>query len=140
MDDTTWTSPDAYTKPTEAPPNPTPAHERLKITADEYLRLMAVREALSDGKLQHTRAKYFRPKAGFSMDHWDDDGKFCGTCACIGGWMGLKEHDESDALIPLFYPALPRPIWKEITPAQAVRAIDNFIATGEPDWLRVVPG
>jgi hypothetical protein len=88
----------------------------------------------------------------------------CGTVGCIGGNMGLimgkdiigaqqyvgRCRDASDtssdmigiavkspALHTLFYP----PNWvnyRTITPAQAIKAIDNWLKTGRPNWSKVL--
>ncbi len=59
----------------------------------------------------------------------------CGTCACIGGWMGvfmgLSEPDidafvRSPEFTSLFFPDLPD--FDAITPSLAVEAIDNLLA------------
>lgn len=115
---------------------------QLGITEEELKALKMVRHSLNCGILSEER---FDMRVIFSRS------SECGTVGCIGGWMAVcmgRAHpdlfigrDCSDSLGPLFYP------WKknregfeihDATPAQAVRAIDNFLATGEPDWERVM--
>lgn len=80
----------------------------------------------------------------------------CGTAHCIGGWMyvflkpsEVGYHDiwsyvqqggctRSQKLKSLFYPQTLNRKWGNITPAQAVRAIDNFLKDGFPRWRKVV--
>jgi hypothetical protein len=70
------------------------------------------------------------------------------------GVFRLDPHEESvvDSYVntsrsrtlgPLFYPALPddhplRTEWERITPAHGVQAIDNFLNTGDPNWIGVL--
>ena len=74
--------------------------------------------------------------------------KGCGTVACIGGWTALRAGMSRRAgdkfvkladggLRELFYPLVPgsnNKVDQNVTNEQAVRAIDNFVATGKPDW------
>lgn len=78
----------------------------------------------------------------------------CGSVACIGGTMGqimgmsadeassyVYQRDPEDSKEPiahLFYPPQKYDFGK-ITPAQAIKAIDNFLATGKPNWDKVLP-
>ena len=116
-----------------------PPHEKIGITKREYDLLIKVRGLLDTAKLKHSKARIFAPAHGFNMDEWVLNGRFCGTVCCIGGWMGLDEDEGfSKPLDNLFWPDLPRSVWRDITPAQAVVAIDNFIATGDPNWHSAV--
>jgi hypothetical protein len=98
----------------------------------------------------------------FSMNYSSGEYR-CGTVACIGGWMKIlqmfpgpglrpdylldeKEQMEVDkyvdagrslALADLFYPDEISPEvdgWDLITPAQAAKAIGNFLEHGKPMW------
>lgn len=81
----------------------------------------------------------------------------CGTVACIAGWMSIVNHqvridkltELSHPLNNLFFPNelsdygddgcfLIESSWGHITVPQAVRAIDNVLNTGEPNWREVV--
>ena len=75
----------------------------------------------------------------------------CGTIACIGGTMGQimypgdlnKAHryvmgiEEGEPIHRLFFPDY-RINYEKITRAEAVKAIDNFIAKGDPKWMSIV--
>jgi hypothetical protein len=125
----------------------------LKIKEPEYRALVTVRELLATGRMKHLDI----PDAGgyllddnyvggnvkeigaFNMKLWN-----CGTAQCIGGacelLMGkhVEEHVFSVSLYPLFYPWQVRD-WNDITADKAVRAIDNFLMTGEPKWDEIMP-
>ena len=87
----------------------------------------------------------------FNMSDWRTKVTFaggpCGSVACIGGsceWL-LKERlsdADEDRAMELFYPheVGSSSNWSEITPAQAARAIGNFLTTGEPKWREAVAG
>lgn len=76
----------------------------------------------------------------------------CGTACCIGGAMALiLGHDPDDyvsnaegALGDLFFGgARPDPEFlhrdlRAITVEQALMAVDNFLASGDPNWERVL--
>lgn len=80
----------------------------------------------------------------------------CGTVACIGGWVAILggytiperiNHYVSHASVisALYYPLrnlpsgslLRKRAWAA-TPAQAARAVRNFLTTGRPAWESVV--
>lgn len=83
----------------------------------------------------------------------------CGTVACIGGYMGAMMFDRvaaaeryvyqndpdnnigEEKLGHLFYPLSGHRrdcAYEDITAAQAVQAIDNFLSTGKPNWEKVL--
>lgn len=61
----------------------------------------------------------------------------------VGSYAGDNEHREANGrdgrsqLGRLFYPKETL-AWDPITPAQAVRAIDNYLETGQPRWEEIV--
>ena len=74
-------------------------------------------------------------------------------CGTVGGWCGLamgmtkeeassfvkqQDFDETN-LRPLFYPNLDQNRWNLITTEDAVKAIDNFLETGDPRWQNICP-
>lgn len=129
-----------------------------KLTKKERAALVVVRDMLDSGLIEHKRdvstfndcfsEQVYRAKRFFNMSLAVGDSG-CGTVACIGGWtaatMGL-EPDEAAAFVmrysergkfsELFYPP-PAIDYEKITPAQAVKAIDNFLRTGKPRWSSV---
>lgn len=133
-------------------------HERRHITFAEYGALLGTRAMLAlnaltttdNGCLVAGEHKFNMRRALLVKD--------CGTVGCIGGHMALimgktdnnaphfcgpdltateyVETGRSDSLLALFYP--PREYnYKKITPAQAVKAIDNWLRTGEPMWHKL---
>ena len=137
--------------------------DRLGITPGEDAALAEIRELFAKGTFHHDKEIEAGKPDGFNMNVPDYEGE-CGTTCCIGGWMyramerdratharsagAYVNHDRSRALVPLFFPfALPNfremldehgcdydfPL-EEITPAMALSAIDNFRATGTPNW------
>lgn len=104
----------------------------LGLTEAELAALIEVRNDLATGRIK-------APNFCMSSACYREG---CGTVACIGGWMGLKlgmderkarDFVDNPRLEKLFYP-YGIMSWGQITPSQAVRAIDNFLATGDPNW------
>lgn len=127
---------------------------RLKITQDELAALIETRNDLATGKLQHVAPEHFNIKDSdrnrkFNM-RVGYDIKGCGTVCCIGGDMSARlnipyfgrssyvSSHSSPALRPLFYPKVDNSLWGDITPEQAVKAIDNFLKDGNPRWGYVI--
>lgn len=135
--------------------------ERLNITERELKALMDTRNDLATEKLKYIsndefyddRTLKFRGRR-FNMGVAAQR-KDCGTACCIGGSMALRmrmsvrdaDSYVGDYSVPswaspkglqaLFFP--PQHIdYDRITPAQAVKAIDNFIETGDPKWNAVL--
>jgi len=133
----------------------------LGITEQEYDLLPVIRDKLLDGSLVHSsKAKDSNKYDVFNMSITSKRYS-CGTVGCIGGWLWILmnaesiEKDEKDGhfhltdeqmglvddyvesnggnMKELFYP--PGVFsYKAITPAQAAKAIDNYLETGDPDW------
>jgi hypothetical protein len=117
--------------------------KQLGITPAERKALIAERNLLASGKVPHNPS----PIAGasssvrriFNMAHVELRAK-CGTVCCIGGGMALRmkafkeetdyytKRARSKALALLFFPSICD--WWEITPEQAVKAIDRFGTKG----------
>lgn len=95
-------------------------------------------------------------KVNFNMQVGARNYKECGSVHCIGGGMGIKmgltlieaDHyvrymDKDVPLFPLLYPGSNEEggddqyDYNKITPKQAIQAIDNFIATGKPNWASI---
>ena len=126
------------------------------MTEEERLALINVRDKLANGTY------VYAPNAlegivpaplSFNMGKifYKND---CGSVACIGGWMAgallnratpaaaareyVENGGETGDLYELFYPeGLEN--WDEILPADAVKAIDNMLAHGDPRWAQVRP-
>lgn len=123
----------------------------LGITAAEREALLWVRRALASGEIPGHR---FDMKMILGLE------RGCAT-GCIGGWMWLRHyrtrHPVRAAIAQLFLkrvvegeaahyvryrePPLrdlffPDPGPAAIDPAEAVRAIDNFLLSGDPAWVR----
>ena len=105
------------------------------MTNEEHAALIKVRYLLDSGELD----------GQFSMAYAQaiDD---CKTVRCIGGWMAhymaipnvTGYVNFQNELHDLFYPDDVSVDWDDITPAQAVLAIDNFLDTGEPEWSTIL--
>lgn len=141
--------------------------DELKITWMERMALLYLIPILRNEQVQLDMG-YAVGKATPNGDHehiqpddLEDDRHTCHTCGCIGGWMHLlmtnglilpetlKGEDVVTAqeyvsdvfknpvhpLRELFYDRT----GDDVTPAQAVRAIENFLATGNPNWPSICP-
>jgi hypothetical protein len=135
-----------------------PLHERRKITFAEYGALLGTRAMLVMKALTHTKKRDVKPhKHQFNMAvqcKLDE----CGSVGCIGGTMALimgkSEIDAkyyvgtcnhigtaSKSFQELFFPPPIRDLrvnWEDITPAQSVVAIDNWLKTGKPNWKKAI--
>jgi hypothetical protein len=137
------------------------AHERLRISREEFDALMWVREELASGRLRHVYpdGRYGEHGVGaFNMAEWSDADSDCGTVCCVGGWMSKKMQlsnwqevklSSNKVLAPLFFPnyleapqyvemLAAKKVWLDITPTQAVQAIDNFVENGDPRWAEIL--
>lgn len=124
---------------------------KLGLTKKELEALLAVRDGLASGAYKHVRnfsdTKSKKPMFNMTQACVSDS---CGTIGCIGGWMarqmGLNEIEAHDYVYEtpgktydLFFPKGLNGDWDKITPKQAVKAIDNFLETGDPKWPQVAP-
>lgn len=119
-------------------------HEQIGISEAEYDALRTVRNMLCSGEIVHSPkgAKH----AGFNMLFYDDH-RSCGTAHCIGGFaiplapaLKISRH-EHRGVHDLFNPQEVND-WENISCAQAVRALDNFlfITPGNPNWTAAIKG
>lgn len=131
-------------------------HSKLKLSFAEFGALLGTRTLLANNAVvdakgsQRTDEKTHK----FNMEVACKVSG-CGSVACIGGTMAQimgMEPDEAvsyvhlrdpheNGQIPisrLFFPPQEYDFGK-ITPAHAVKAIDNFLATGKPLWNKVLP-
>lgn len=126
---------------------------RMFMNEEELRALSWVRDGLASGKLKHVSDTEQLSDSGtyyaFNMgaSHAKEG---CKTVACIGGWMairlGLEDSEIHDFVYNEF--ALESPVYRlffpigcrmgEITPAQAVEAIDNFLEHGAARWELIV--
>lgn len=120
-------------------------HEKRGITFQEMGALLGVREMLARGLLKDPGALHEDGAHDFNMNIPCRLDGHCGTVACIGGTMALLMGQLSPSryvaggglngkLGRLFYPDTALVQWQSITPAQAVRAIDNWLDNGNPRW------
>lgn len=131
-------------------------HEKRGVTFQELGALLAVREMLKQGLLEHSLERQqldkIKNKHVFSMGNSGECNTSCGSIGCIGGYMSMIMHPDitgnlyvrnyrSHSLNLLFFP--PNEVagwdWEKITPKQAIKAIDNWLATGKPQWEKVIP-
>jgi hypothetical protein len=127
-------------------------HEKLGITVQEYLALLGVRTALKVGTLtfhpeiEHHQTERVGSEHVFNMACPLQTNSYCGSIGCIGGWMALTMgrdpnhyvQDTPGPLGPLFYP--PDMIdYPKITPAQAITAIDKWLAGKKPWTAKGLP-
>lgn len=137
--------------------------DELGLTTKQYRALVWTRNQLATEAISHKeRARNGFNMAAVCMARYDASGHSCGTIACIGGWMALRlcgirptngvyltngrEHEISAmmdllgarvrVLHNLFYPHDINYYgnYVNVTNAQAVTAIDNYLLTGKVDW------
>lgn len=132
---------------------------QLGISQTEYEALVKVRDGLAAGLLVHKVLDYPNEQiyvrhcptedviGYFNMNY---EGQGCGTVACIGGWMaasmGIDQQDyvqsTGGSLRGLFYPPMMDDLehadYEDITAEMAVKAIDNYLRTGNPFWREVL--
>lgn len=106
-----------------------------------------------DGSVKDTKEgeNYFAIGTTAQSKYFDHDGfqrkeYNCGTIACIGGWAYLIAHGftatyEADDYVismnmdyPLYGLFYPSGDWGLINTKMAIKAIDNFLTTGDPKW------
>lgn len=123
--------------------------QQLGIEQWEYDKLLQVRDLLeSESFFKHSDYGDLPDGPCFNMGT-SCVSENCGTVACIGGWMavlsGMRDEtkiadyvDRHSALATLFYPDISVFDYDNITPLQAVLAIDNMLMYGKPFWHTVV--
>jgi hypothetical protein len=138
----------------------------LHITPAEHKAILEIRGLFASNTFHHDPDLDLEVPDGFNMNIIEDSSE-CGTTCCIAGWMfKAMERDRtapyarvadyvrtycSKVLSPLFHPftdingkwlddnwgqAYDFP-YELIPPKYALAAIDNFLATGDPDWALV---
>jgi len=135
--------------------------KELGLQDEHYCALVKALDALQKGTIRHVRNPRCIHGDGsglkvdrFNMSYWRTEAN-CGTVGCIGGtaevvgglemWsLGNAASDmgDSSGLYNLFYPhELDTPDdddWDKITPKHAVKALKNYLTSGEPRWLEVM--
>jgi hypothetical protein len=124
----------------------------LQIMPAEHKAILEIQDLFANGVFHHDAEAEADNPNGFNMDYPECSTE-CGTTCCIGGWMWAAMHrdkstnsptaghyvktDRSAALKPLFFPPLDDiddMAYADITPGAALKAIDSFLATGNPEW------
>jgi hypothetical protein len=130
----------------ETPPVTRLSAAELGVTPDDYAALLETREILS---------RPLPDGLGFDMTMFLNSEHPCGTACCIGGYMRLTtvkdgveraargevqyfsqigaDIDDHEPFERLFYPDVDNRPWREMTPAIAVQAIDNFLSGNTKD-------
>lgn len=121
--------------------------EQLGISTDGYEALVKVLAKMEAGEIKHidTEKPVFDTFTGmrFNMNYVHMiNYKGCGTVCCILGWAKHLSRngvfpDITDGVNELFYPTHPIP-YNEITVEQAIRALRNYLTTGEAKWEEVL--
>lgn len=121
-------------------------HNELKITFAEYSALFGVQAMLKAGVLKHT-ANAFNVVPGkhlFNMAQWRKEAH-CGSVQCIGGSMeamlgrGVISTRGLSDLFNVHSATISGSAMYRITPAHAVKAIENYLRTGKAHWNKVLP-
>lgn len=139
--------------------------EELGIADWEFEKLLEVRDLFASGRVNHVREVDLDDDTpledsiigdSFNMELASKRSD-CGAVCCIGGWMHALQHgtkvdnklvfdvkqardyvwDSKDELHALFFPHEIGD-WVAITPARAVKAINNFLRTGKAKWERAM--
>lgn len=125
----------------------------LEISDAEYDALIEILGWLEHDQFVHAHDHLFGSVHGFNMNSTLDSNGQC-ALGCIGGWMYaimwrnqtsrtsnaykyVRLGGHSEALTKLFYPESDEyllPDIEQITPAMALKAVTNFLMTGDPDW------
>lgn len=114
-----------------------------ELTPQEKKALIRVRDGLRSGKFVHRKNPYDTAPSKKPLFNMGTVGLFhqwdCGSIGCIGGWVEKElrrkgfAHQKGNKLC---YPIELRD-WVGVTPAQAAKAIDNFLKDGDPRWKTV---
>ncbi|MHC2552415.1 hypothetical protein [Bradyrhizobium elkanii] len=140
----------------------------LGIRDAELKAALEIRDLFAKGVFQHDRDLSVDKPDGFNMNTVSDETECGTTCCIGGWMFHAMERDRtapcatageyvqkahSTRLYPLFYPlqdmrrqwmidtdghAYDGPEYIDIAPSQALEAMDNFLATGDPNWPRVL--
>jgi hypothetical protein len=126
-------------------------HRELGTTFSQWMALLSIRAMLDVGALAYDGKADIEPavhKFNMGIAALKHD---CGTVGCIGGYVGLLNGMTAGlaadfvggvrgALYALFYPSYRgrECTYADIKPAQAVKAIDNYLSTGKPRWHEVL--
>jgi hypothetical protein len=111
--------------------------EKLGITEEQKCALVKVMVALGDGTI--TEQEFYMPvwkERGYLVG--DRSRHHCKTVACIGGWaetlgkVNMRHTGGGQGMDDLFHP--PGVEWRAIGAVEAIRAIQNYLRTGDPDW------
>jgi len=141
-------------------------HFELGLTEGEFASMIAVRDLLARGAIDHYPSAVELPRgsvlyAGSSCFRVDHSEEACGALMCFGGWikaydLGLVDVDDpyettvneaqeaviaafvADAEGELHHFLNPDVPWAGITPAAVASAIDSFALTGHVDWKAIV--
>lgn len=137
----------------------------LGLKNKHYCALVKALDALQNGCIRHVKAPGFLVGDGsdtkvdrFNMNFWRTEAS-CGTVACIGGTAevvaGLpmfslssvaEDMGGDSGLYHLFYPhELDRgewnaDSWDKITTKHAIKALQNYLTSGDPKWTEVMMG
>jgi len=125
-------------------------HSKLKISFAELGALLGTRAMLANKVIVDAKGinEPQKNKHSFNMGAVCNVAR-CGSVACIGGTMGqimgidafsyvLRKDTLGAPISNLFFPPQ-KYDFSKITPAQAIKAIDNFLATGNPLWSKILP-
>ncbi|BAR61902.1 hypothetical protein NK6_8755 [Bradyrhizobium diazoefficiens] len=140
----------------------------LNIREAELKAALEIRELFANGVITHDREVNADQTNGFNMNTIDNETDCGTTCCIGGWMFRAMERDRtapcataagyvtrhaSPRLIPLFFPlqdmggqwivdtngrSYDGPEYIDIAPSQALEAMDNFLATGDPNWPRVL--
>lgn len=124
-------------------------HERRGVTYQEMGAFLAVKGMLQEKVLTHARDPWVELKAGDHLINMEVTGKVkdCGSIGCIGGNMAIVMGRDPDVYVPaqrgcvlgdLFYPP-DQYVYKRITAAHMLKAMNNWQRTGKPMWKKVLP-
>ncbi len=131
-------------------------HSKLGLSFAEFGALLGTRTMLANNAVVDAKGVHETDEKThkFNMSV-PCNARRCGSVACIGGTMaqimGMDAIDASSYVYErepgtaketpisrLFYPP-EKYDFDKITPAHAVKAIDNFLATGKPNWTKILP-
>ena len=135
-------------------PNEFKSAEQLYLSEKQKEALVRTLELLENGKLLHVRdfcpeidKKGEKFTGHFNMAYWRAKDS-CRTVACIGGTAelisGVKFLDPNKFIGGHFPPKLnelffrPTGHFNSKTPAQAAKALRNYLTTGDAQWSTVL--